>query len=549
MISALVLAAGGSSRMGEPKPLVSLGGQPVLSHVLDALARSRVDDTIVVLGAASDRVRREVSLTGVRSVENPRFAEGLSSSLRTGVAALAPESDAFFVVLGDEPFVQPGTFDALIAARARTRARIVLPVYEGTRGNPVLIDRSLASEVDAITGDRGCRALRLRHPEETVEVPVDDPGVVIDLDTPSDVARAREALSAGEPLASVARDLARSAHPLAPSPSLPRLRTRGKPDILGMVAELERRREPFCLAIVTRVIAPTSGKPGFKAIVRPDGSILGWVGGSCSRHALLTEARRALEEGEPRLLRLRPGTEACPPPAPGVVDRIMECQSGGAMDLYVEPHGPTPQLIVVGDSPVAESLAALARLVGFRVVVAGLELDPARFPDADEMVGDLSQLGAKVDTASYAVVATMAQYDAMALEALVRSATPYVALVASRRRAGFLIDELRSHGVPAESVARVRNPAGLDLGARTPEEIAVSIFAEIIQVYRHPRPPSIPAADSPTPASVVAVDPVCHMDVDPATTPLRTVHAGATYYFCSEGCLRRFEANPAEFLS
>jgi len=549
MISAVVLAAGASSRMGEPKPLVSLDGRPLLTHVLSALERSGVDETVVVLGAAADQVRREVPLTGVRSVENPQFAEGLSSSLRAGVAALSPDSDAFFVVLGDEPFVRSTTFDALIAARARTHARIVLPTYQGTRGNPVLIDRSLAHEVDLLMGDRGCRALRLQHPEETVEVPVDDPGVVIDLDTPEDVGRARQALAAGAPLETVARDLLRTNHPLAPARSAPLPRTRGKPDILALVTELERRRESFCLAIVTRVMAPTSGKPGFKAIVRQDGSIIGWVGGSCSRHALLTEARRALEEGEPRLLRLRPGTEACPPPAPGVVDRVMECQSGGAMDLYVEPHGPTPQLIVVGDSPVAESLAALGRLLGFRVLVAGLELDPSRFPDADELVGNLSLLSAKVDLASYAVVATMAQYDGMALEALVRSPAPYVALVASRRRAGFLAEELRSHGIPPETVSRVRNPAGLDLGARTPEEIAVSIFAEIIQAYRHSRPVARPAEASSTGSSVMAVDPVCHMDVDPATTPLRTTHAGATYYFCSEGCLRRFEAKPAEFLT
>jgi xanthine dehydrogenase accessory factor len=547
MISAIVLAAGGSSRMGEPKPLISLGKEPILVHVLRSVGSSHVGETVLVLGYAADRVRPAVSLNGVRVVENPRFAEGMSGSLRAGVAALSPDSEAFFVVLGDEPFVRSSTLDTLIAARERTHARIVLPVYHGIRGNPVLIDRSLANEVDALTGDRGCRALRLRHPEESVEVPVDDPGVVIDLDTPEDVARARKALSSGEPLEAVAQELVRAAHPLAPSASAPRPRIRGTPDILGLVSELERRRESFCLAIVTRVEAPTSGKPGFKAVIREDGTIIGWVGGSCSRHALLSEARRALEEGSPRLLRLRPGTQACPPPAPGVVDRIMECQSGGSMDIYVEPHGPPPELVVVGDSPVAESLAALGRLVGYRVIVAGLELDPARFPDADEFVGDLAALSSKLDVESYALVATMAQYDGMALEALVRSPASYVALVASRRRAAFLTEELRSRGVAPETIARIRNPAGLDVGARTPEEIAVSIMAEIIQVRRQRR--AVPAVEAAAAAgATVAVDPVCHMDVDPTTAALHAVHAGATYYFCSEVCLRRFEANPTEFL-
>ncbi len=549
-VSAIVLAAGTSSRMGEPKPLVALAGRPLLAHVLDAVARSRVRETVVVLGAAAERVRVGVPLSGARIVENRAFADGLSSSIRSGVAAIDPEAEAFFVVLGDAPFVRAATLDALMAARERTGARVVVPVYDGVRGNPVLLDRSLVDEVDQLVGDRGCRSIRQRHPRETVEVAVDDAGVVIDLDTADDLDRARRALDSGVPIDDLARELARASPPASPERSPPRPRVRATPDIFGLAAELDRRREPFCLAIVTRVVAPTSGKPGFRAIVRPDGSIVGWVGGTCSRHALLSEARRALADGEPRVLRLRPGTEECPPPAPGVVDRVLECQSGGAMDIYVEPHRAAPQLVVVGDSPVAEALASLGRLLGYRVVAAGIELDPTRFPDADEIVGELDSLTERLDAESYAVVATMAQYDARALAALVRSPAAYVALVASRRRAGFLFDELRAQRIPEDAIARIRNPAGLDVGARTPEEIAVSVVAEMIQVRRRP-----PAGSGPTPeatgspvAAKVEIDPVCHMEVDPATTPLRSSHGGTTYYFCSEGCVRRFEANPHEFL-
>jgi xanthine dehydrogenase accessory factor len=549
MISALVMAAGASSRMGEPKPLISLDDRPMLAYVLDSVARSRVAETIVVVGAASDRVRNEVPRNGARWVENPAFAEGMSSSLKAGVAALSPTSDGFFVVLGDEPFVQPSTYDALIAARERSGAWIVLPTYRGVRGNPVLIDRTLAGEVDAITGDRGCRALRLRHPEETVEVPVDDPGVLIDLDTPEDIARARQALASGQPFTDVARTLAQPPHAHGGAPWALRGRTRGRPDILALVGELERRREPFSLAIVTRVQAPTSGKPGFKAIVRADGSVVGWVGGSCSRHALVSEARAALEEGEPRLLRLRPGTEACPPRADGVVDRVMECQSGGAMDIYIEPHGAPPQLLVVGDTPVAESLTPLGRLLGFRVIVAGVGLDPSRFPDADEILGDLAELSGKIDGATYAVVATMAQYDGMALDLLLRSSAAYVGLVASRRRAESLKDDLRAHGLPEEALERIRNPAGIDVGARTPEEIALSVAAEIVEVRRKPVKASRGGEPAPTPPTARALDPVCHMEVDPEKTPLRSIHEGTTYYFCSESCLRRFEETPGAFLA
>jgi xanthine dehydrogenase accessory factor len=548
MISALVLAAGTSSRMGEPKPLVRLEGTPMLGRVLRSLADSHVEETVVVLGSESDRIRSEVSLDGTRVVENLSYRDGMSSSLRAGVAALSPDAQAFFVVLGDAPFVRPSTYDALIAARERTGAKIVLPTFDGIRGNPVLIDRALSAEVDALTGDRGCRALRLQHPEETAEVPVDDPGVVIDLDTPEDVRRAETTLARGEPLVALARAQQRDRHPLAPSPVAPRVRTKGRENLFVLAAELERRREPFCLAIVTRVQAPTSGKPGFKAIVKEDGSLVGWVGGSCSRHALLTESRAALGDGVPRLLRLRPGTDPCPPASSGVVDRVMECQSGGAMDIYLEPHGPLPQLVVVGDSPLAEALSGLGRMLGFRVVVAGLGLDPNRFPDADEIVGDLAELPAKLDRTTSAVVATMAQYDGKAVEILARSPAPYVALVASRRRAGLLLEDLRTHGVPPELLARVRTPAGLDIGAKTPEEIALSIAAEIVR-ERRPMGAVGPSSAESSVSPAVAVDPVCRMEVDVASTPLRSAHAGVTYYFCSEGCQRRFEEHPEEFLS
>jgi len=219
------------------------------------------------------------------------------------------------------------------------------------------------------------------------------------------------------------------------------------------------------------------------------------------------------------------------------------------MDIYLEPHGPAPQLVIVGDSPVAETLASLGRLLGYRIVVAGLEIDTSRFPDADEFVDDLASLTSRLDTESYAVVATMAMYDGRALEALVRSPASYVALVASRRRASFLFDDLRDHGIPPELVARVRNPAGLDLGGRTPEEIAVSVIAEIVQVRRArgPASPAEPQATAPA-AQPLAIDPVCHMELDPATTPLHVTREGTTYYFCSEGCVRRFESNPQEFV-
>jgi len=546
VIAAVVLAAGTSSRMGEPKPLVRLGDRRLLERVLESLRGSRVTDTVVVLGDSAAQVRSAVVLDGTRFVENPEFREGMGSSLRKGVAALAPGTSAFFVVLGDQPFVRSTTFDALIAVREATGARIVIPTYHGVRGNPVLLDRSLGPEAEAISGDRGCRAIHQHHPEETVEVPVDDPGVLIDLDTPEEVERARDALRDGLPLSGLVGDRAPRPAGSGEESVRPRARTRGRENVLALVGELERLREPFCLATVTWVQAPTSGKPGFKAIVRADGTLVGWVGGSCSRHALLTECRGALAEGLPRLLRLRAVGDPPPVPVAGVVDRVMECQSGGAMDIFVEPHGKVPQLVVVGDSPVSESLSALGRLLGFRVIAAGPDIDPARFPDADELVADFAGLVSHLDAETYAVVATMATYDAGALAALIRSPVAYIGLVASRRRATALRADLAREGFSSEEFDRVQNPAGLDIRARTPEEIALSIAGEIVRRIRSRPVPEVPEA-APGRTATVAVDPVCHMEVDPRTTPLKLEHAGATVYFCSEGCLRRFREDPAAF--
>lgn len=534
--------------MGVPKPLVRVGDRALLAHVLDGVRGSRVADTVVVLGDSAERIRHEVAIDGATVVVNPGFRDGMSTSLRQGLAALDPEVEAFFVVLGDEPFVRSDTYDALIASRESTGARIVVPTYRGIRGNPVLLDRSLADEADTITGDRGCRELRQRHPSETVEVPVDDPGVLIDLDTPPEVERARQVLAEGRPLSLLVGDRAPRSKASATKEPTGRPRMRGRENVLALVGELERLREPFCLAVVTWVQAPTSGKPGFKAVVRSDGSIVGWVGGSCSRHALLAECRAALADGRPRLLRLRAASDPRPAPVPGAVDRPMECQSGGAMDIFVEPHERVTQLVVVGDSPVSEGLAALGRLLGFRVVAAGPDVESSRFPDADELVRDFAGLASKLDPDTYAVVATMAVYDAGALAVLLRSPVAYIGLVASRRRAAALRADLEREGFGPQDFDRIQNPAGLDIFARTPEEIALSVAAEIVRRTRSR--PVIPAtAPSGPPAVPASIDPVCHMEVDPTSTPLTTDHLGVSYYFCSESCLRRFRADPGSFLA
>ncbi|BBM71105.1 XdhC family protein [Rhodothermus marinus] len=266
--------------------------------------------------------------------------------------------------------------------------------------------------------------------------------------------------------------------------------------ILERAREQTERGEPCALAIVVRYEAPISGKPGDKALILPDGTLHGWVGGGCTRPVVIREALRAMRDGRPRLVRITP--EAAEVEVEGIVAYSMTCYSGGTLDVYIEPLLPPPQLLVLGRSAVAQALVRLGRALGYRVLVADPEASTALFPEADFLVPSFALDNLPLTPWTFAVVATQGEGDEEALEAALAHPFPYVALVASRRKAARLLEVLAERGVPADRLATVRAPAGLNLGARTPEEIALSILAEIVQ-ERHRNP--VPAlADEPAPA-------------------------------------------------
>ncbi len=548
VISAIVLAAGTSSRMGEPKSLIPIDGQPLLAHVLGNVRRSRVGQIVVVLGAHADRILKEVPLDGASVVVNRHYADGMSSSIRAGVQSFDTATDGFLIVLGDQPFVAPKTIDALIEAKGRERSKIVVPTFRGQRGNPVLLDRALSGEVEKITGDIGCRAIFGHHEEDILEVAVDDPGILFDLDTPEQREQMRLVTVQHRPLESLVGDPSRIHHhaDLVAKPEPARMGERV--DVLKVALDLEARNEPFVLATVVRVTRPTSGKVGYKAIVRRDREVVGWIGGSCTESVLMRESLASLRDGRPRLVRLSK-TAVSNGSEEGVVEYVMECHSGGAMDIYIEPHLPKPQLIVVGPSPIAEALTSLGQLLGYRVVVVAPGSTAEDFPRADRVEADLRRLPELVDADTYVAVATMGKYDETALQSLAASRAIYVGLVASQRRSAVVMDELRATAVPESAVNRIRSPAGLDFGAKTPEEIALSIMAEITHVRRASEPQEVPMIEAAQagPTQEANVDVVCGMEVEP-TTPLRVTHDGRTYLFCSEGCRARFLKSPAAFL-
>lgn len=261
-------------------------------------------------------------------------------------------------------------------------------------------------------------------------------------------------------------------------------------DVLELANGMRTRGETFALATVVRTVASTAAKAGAKAVIGPSGAIIGgWVGGGCARAAVLKAAAAALRDGQPRLLSVQPeDVLAAQGLHAGEGKEVMEfanngCPSRGTMDIFVEPFLPRPHLAIYGASPVAVALAELALRMGFFVTVAAPASEQARFAEADRRVEGfvLPADGSRVE---YIVVATQGAGDSAALSAAVAAGAAYVAFVGSRKKVAFLTKKLEDTGVPSERLAGLHAPAGLDLGAVTPDEIAFSIVAALIAQRR-----------------------------------------------------------------
>ena len=359
--SAVVLAAGSSSRMGMPKQLLRLDDRPLLQHVLDTLRASEVKEIVVVLGSSAELIRREVDLHGAQVVLNDNYHQGMGTSLKVGISAVASDADSALIVLADQPLVRAFTLNVLMAEHRRSKSEILIPTYRGFRGNPVLLDRAVFAEVMQLSGDIGCRAVFGDHPEGIVKLPVDDVGILLDVDRKGDL----EAL------------------------------------------------------------------------------------------------RRAGD---------RAGSEQT------LIERTFK-------DGQVSPSGSDrPELVIVGRDEMAIALAKLARVLRFTVTIVDPLLTIDEFSDADRVLRDLNfaALGDKADR--HVVVASRGSCDEEAIEQALHARSAYVGLVANRKRGEEVLRGLQRKGVPQERLASVRVPAGVKIGAQGPEEIALSVLAEIISL-------------------------------------------------------------------
>lgn len=364
-ISAVILAAGMSRRMGAPKQLLKLGETTLLGHVLENVYLSRVDEIVLVLGHAADEIRRQVPTGGVRVILNPDYQQGMGNSLRAGLSALRPDCSGALIVLADQPFVQPRTLDQLIEYHGKYKPQILIPIYKGFRGNPVLLDCSVFPEVMQLTGDIGCRAIFGSHLEGIHKLPVNDAGILLDIDSSADLENLRAA-NIGET----------------------------RPDALLQLAELEDRDLP------------------------------------------------------------------------------------AGDDTAVSK----PELLIVGRDAVTKALASLGQFLHFSVTVIDALLQIDEVPDANRVLRVLDFSRLPRCSQRFVVVASRGQFDEEAVEQALLANADYVGLLANKKRAQEILRSLEFNGLPKEKLEQLRAPAGVEIGAKNPEEIALSIMAEIVSL-------------------------------------------------------------------
>jgi len=338
--------------------------------------------------------------------------------------------------------------------------------------------------------------------------------------------------------------------------------------ILAAAARLRAANIPFSLVTVVRCESPTSAKTGAKAIVEADGLIQGWIGGGCAQPAVIETAKQAIIDGEPRLIRISPESESVI--EEGITGFASSCLSGGTLDIFIDPIIERPKILIMGVAPVAQTLCALASRVGFTVSVFSPSVDRKQFPDATQIIEDVELAKSSVCSSTFIVVATQGQSDKSSLEMALGSEADYITFIGSQRKSAKLLQSLKDKGGDKKRIEAVIAPAGVALGAVTPEEIALSVLAAVVKTYRKRRAAlvsekSLPAnsvdkhsvsscCSEKTAATEIStikeqLDPVCGMRVDTARSESRFEFEGQSYYFCCQGCQNKFATNPGKYLA
>jgi len=315
---------------------------------------------------------------------------------------------------------------------------------------------------------------------------------------------------------------------------------------LDIITELNNQRKRYAKAKVVRRTIPSSGKPGDSAIILEDGTMHGWIGGGCTRGIVLKEALLAISDGKPRYISISPNADQLS--AGDATMYTMTCQSGGAVDLFIEPVLPKPQLVIFGTSHIAMSLARIASAMDYKITAVHPENDESDYGHIAGLSilssfnkGDLSEN-------TYLIVCTQGHGDEAALQMALETGNDYVAFVSSRRKANAIFRSLRSDGISFDQLKKIKSPAGLDIHAKLPEEVAVSILAEIIKDIRTPSKEKGASENPSLDSKEYYLNPVCQIPIHKATAKHVLSYQEETIYFCCDGCKVAFEAAPEKYM-
>lgn len=318
-------------------------------------------------------------------------------------------------------------------------------------------------------------------------------------------------------------------------------------NFFDVVKEHTDGNEPAAMAMIVRREVPSSGKPGDKAVITQKGEVKGWIGGGCTKGIVIKEALEAIHDNKPRLVSITPSGSSGD--VPGVKYYKMTCQSGGSVDIYIEPIMSTTHILILGRSHIARALAKIAKATGYRVSVISDQEPDEMFPLVD-FQGKLNELEQSMVTSNtFVVVCTQGENDALSLEKAIAANPEYLAFVSSRKKANSIFMGLKKSGVPIDQLAKIKTPAGIDINAKVPEEVAISILAEIIKEKRKEETQGeesglMALSATTTLGEDFYINPVCKIPVQKSTAKHILEHKGEKVYFCCDGCKESFEKEP-----
>jgi len=325
-------------------------------------------------------------------------------------------------------------------------------------------------------------------------------------------------------------------------------------EFFDKLAELRKRNEPFVTATVVRREVPSSGKSGDKAVIDKFGVMTGWIGGGCVKGIILKESDDALKTGKSRLVKI--GQSLTAEEQEGVKDYKMTCMSEGTVEVFIEPVLPSPHLVVIGKTAIAKALVKMAKTAGYRVTAAASEITPTTFEKVDELITQINLEQVKLSSSSSIVVCTQGEQDEEALEQALRKNCAYIGFVASRKKKAGVFDNLQQQGIDKKKLDTIKSPAGIDITAKRPEEVAISILAEIIQVQNDQ--PAIlegfvetkdATSNGTSGKPSYYINPVCGVPVDRNAPKHIIEYKGEKIYFCCDGCKVKFEAEPDKYMT